>query len=433
MRKFLGMMLRHWRKSPVKLSLTVLSVALGTAILIIAFSAGSIMKERVEGASSDGLVVYVTNGTWNSDGTVERTMPTQWDADAPEKLVSAGAAVAAAPVMNPPFDEIAAGGSSWRLRSAIGTAPSYFDVFSLDLVAGTGMTDADVDQGSKKVWVSEELATVLFGSAEAAVGQRIQPPGMRIRRFGSDDEQTFIQHYQVAGVFETPSEVSRRSYGIGDAVFPYTALISGGGNAAFERRMMATTFVVKSGSGSIAKIEASARAALAADYGDDIDVAIWEGTPRGASTYLQELRQAVAVFTVSVSLLGVVLLLVSSLGIFSVMVVELLGRRREIALERAIGASRAAVVTEFWSWSVALSAIGAVAGIVLALLLSAPALKTIAPLAGEVSEEFKAAAGATPLSILAGLGLALGCGGVLGALPALGSARGGIADTLREV
>jgi ABC-type antimicrobial peptide transport system permease subunit len=115
------------------------------------------------------------------------------------------------------------------------------------------------------------------------------------------------------------------------------------------------------------------------------------------------------------------------------MVVELLGRRREIALERAIGASQADVVKEFWTWSVALSLIGAVVGILIALPLSGPVLKTISPLVGEVSTQFTAAAGLTLPSVLEGLLLALGCGGVLGALPAFAAVKGNISDTLREV
>jgi ABC-type antimicrobial peptide transport system permease subunit len=185
------------------------------------------------------------------------------------------------------------------------------------------------------------------------------------------------------------------------------------------------------------KAEAAIRQVLTANYpksdGTLPSVAVWEGSTRGASTYLQQLRQAINIFTVSVNILGLVLLVISSLGIFSVMVVELLGRRREIALERAIGASQIAVVTEFWTWSVALSLIGAVAGILIAIPLSGPVLKTISPLVGEVSTQFSQAAGLTPMSIVGGLLLALGCGGVLGALPAFAAVKGNISETLREV
>jgi len=437
MKKFISMMLRHWRKSPVKITLTVLSVALGTGILILSFSAGAIIKDRVTaGMAKSGSVLYVSNATWNADGTLESVRPSEWDSDAPSKVVAESGVVKAATIVDtPPFDSVSVKGVTYRLRSAVATGPEYFEIFSLETVVGAPMTADDLAQGKKRVWISENLATILFGSAESAVGQQIQPPGMLINRGPRNQQksQNLITQYTVTGVFKDPSEVARRSYGIGDLVYPYTSMITAGGNATFELKMMAGTFVVKATTASVKRAQAAIAETLVRDYGQDVSVAVWEGSVRGPSTYLEQLRQTISIFTVSVNILGLVLLVISSLGIFSVMVVELLGRRREIALERALGASQAMVVREFWSWSVALSLIGAALGLVLALLLSKPVLSTIAPLVGEVSDKFKDAAGLDPMSALAGVLLDLGCGGVLGALPAFAAVKGNISETLREV
>ncbi len=437
MRKFISLFVRHWAKSPVKISLTVLSVALGTGILVLSFSVASRLQTEVtDQLRRGGTVLYVQNGTVQSDGSIERVEGRpEWDSAAPSQVKSDVAGVQQAVVVaNVPFDQVSAAGKSWRVRSVIGSEPDYFDVFGLKLVAGVAMSQADLDSGAKKLWLSEQFAQVIWGSAEAAVGQNVQPPGRMFGRGpGGGDQQNLIQNYQVAGVFESPSEVNRRSYGIGDAVFPYTSVLPAGGNATLMRSFFSSTFVVRALDANTDKLAASIRSALAASYGDTVSVAVWEGSPRGASTYLKELRQAVSIFSVSVNVLGVVLLLISSLGIFSVMVVEALGRRREISLERALGASQIQVVGEFWSWSVALSLLGALIGLVLAWALSGPVLGTLAPLVGEVSSQFQSVAGLDPWSVVAGLLLALGCGGVLGLLPAFSAVQGTIADTLREV
>jgi ABC-type antimicrobial peptide transport system permease subunit len=78
-----------------------------------------------------------------------------------------------------------------------------------------------------------------------------------------------------------------------------------------------------------------------------------------------------------------VLLLTSSLGIFSIMVVEALNRRRDIALERSLGASQNRIIREFWSWSIGLSLTGAALGVIFSLLFSHPVLNTLSPLVGE--------------------------------------------------
>jgi putative ABC transport system permease protein len=436
MRKFLALFLRHWAQSPVKISLTVLSVALGTGILVLSFSVGALLQHEVtDQLQKGGTILYVQNGTIKSDGTIERIdgRP-EWDADAPSKVKSDVAGVVQAVVVSTvPFDQVQAAGKSWRVRSVVGTEPGYLDVFGLGLVAGVPLADEDVDTGAKKIWLSQEMATLMFGSADAALGQGIQPPG---RMFGRGpagaDTQNFIETYVVAGVYETPSEVARRSYGIGDAFFPYTAVMAAGGNASVMKSFFSSKFVVRAVHVDTDRLEVGIRSALASSYGDTISTAVWEGSPQGPSTYLKELRQAVTIFSVSINVLGLVLLVISSLGIFSVMVVEALGRRREIGLERALGASQWVVLQEFWSWSVALSLVGAVVGVALAWVLSGPVLGTLAPLVGEVSHRFRAAPGLDPASVVEGVVLALGTGGVLGLLPAVSAVRGTIADTLRE-
>lgn len=435
MRKFLSLFLRHWAKSPVKIGLTILSVALGTGILILSFSVSAVLQREVtDQLEKGGTVLYVQNGTVKSDGTIERVdgRP-EWDAEAPNTVKSDVTGVEQAVVVSTtPFDEVQAAGKSWRVRSALGTGPDYFGVFGLTLVAGVEMTESDVDTGAKKLWLSEEFARVIWGSAEAALGQTVQPPGRMFRRGpGGGESQAIIQNYVVAGVYSTPSEVSRRSYGIGDAVFPYTAVLPAGGNATLMKSFFSSTFAVRAVGVNGEKLTASIRAALAAKYGETVSVAVWEGSPRGASTYLQELRQAVSIFSVSINVLGVVLLLISSLGIFSVMVVESLGRRKEISLERALGASQGLVLSEFWSWSVGLSLLGALIGLALAWLLSGPVLGTLAPLVGEVSTQLRGD-GLDLGAVVAGVLLALGAGGVLGLLPAFSAVRGTISDVLRE-
>jgi len=435
MKKFILMLVRHWSGSPMKIMLTLSALALGTGILILSSSAGMILKELTDRQLNEqGVILYAANGTWDAAGEVDQNRPPEWDSDAPASVVSGVEEVlAAVPVTAPPFHQITVNGQSWNLRKAVGTGPDYFDIFSLDLAAGSPMTDEDIEMGRKRVWISEEMAQLLFGSAEEAVDNWIQPPGEMLSRGpGRNRQQNVVIQYIVAGVFETPTEVARRSYGIGDLIFPYTSLIPSGMNSRVAMDMMAGQFVVRSDGSSAEKTSASIRQALTASYGDDIDILVWEGSPEGESSYMEELRRSIRIFSVSLSLLGLVLLLTSSLGIFSIMVVEALNRRRDIALERSLGASRAAVVKEFGIWSITLSLTGAAAGVILSLLLARPVLSTLSPLVGEVSASFSEAAGLRGIAVLQGIALAVLCGGILGMLPSFSAVRGNIAETLRE-
>ena len=435
MKKFITMLLRHWTKSPLKIILTLTAVSLGTGILILSLSASAILGKQVtDKLESGGLILYTANGEWNSEGMVEKNRPVDWDTGALDIIVSDIAGVTDAEIiMTPPFDEISTNGDSYSLRSAVGTGSGYFGIFSLGITAGVPMSEGDVSEGRKKVWISEEMAELLYGSAENAVGQWIRPPGALLMRGpGGERQQNMMTNYAVAGVFETPDEILRQSYGIGDLIFPYTSLLSSGINSRMAMNMMAGTFVIKTEETSVSAAEAAVRQVLTANYGDDIDIAVWEGSPRGESSYMKELRQTVDGLSVSINILGIVLLLTSSLGIFSIMVVEALGRRREIALERALGASRRLVVREFWSWSLALSLSGAVLGVLLSVLLAKPVLQSLSPLVGEVAEDFSSASSVQPGAVLLSLGMALGFGGILGLLPALSAVRGNISETIRD-
>lgn len=435
MKKFLTMLLRHWAKSPLKIILTLTAVALGTGILILSLSASRILDEEVSAQlEENGVVMYVANGTWSSEGTVDQNRPSEWDADAPDIVVSDIESVKnAAIIFRLPFNTITTDGTSYDLRSIIGSDTQYFDVFGLELIAGSPMSQNDIDMGQKKVWITEESAETLYGSAENAIGKYIMPPGEMMNRGPGQRQQNVITSYTVAGVFETPNEVARRAYGIGDFVFPYTALLPSGGNVQRMLNFMSGLFVIKSEGASADQTTASIHQVLSSYYGDDSDILVWEGSVTGESTYMEELRNTVDMFTVSVNILGIVLLLTSSLGIFSIMVVESLSRRREIALERALGASQHLVVREFWSWSLTLSMAGALIGIILSLILAKPVMNNLSPLVGEISGQFQADSGVKVSALLTSIALALGFGGVLGLLPAFSAVKGNIAETIREI
>jgi putative ABC transport system permease protein len=434
MKKFLTLLMRHWVKTPVKISLTISAVALGTGVLILSFSAGKILDEQVISKMSDnGIIVYAANGEWSTDGSLEMERPSQWDATIFDKLRSDSSDIdSVALVLDKPFEEITANGKSYILRSSVATDINYFEVFSIDIIAGIPMTLEDYESGFKKVWISEEMEVMLFGNAENAIGQKVVPPGRRFQR-DNGRSQDLLTQYSVAGIYENPTEVARRSYGISDLIVPVTAILPSGENASRMLDFMSGSLVLKSRASSVEKIDAEISQIVENNFGYDINLVVWEGTPEGESSYMEELRQAISIFTVSVNILGIVLLLTSSLGIFSIMVVEALGRKREIALERSLGASQIRVIKEFWSWSIMLSLLGAVIGIILAFILAKPVLGTMAPLLGELSENFSEASGVKLSSVISGFLLALGCGGILGLLPAFSAVKGNISETLREV
>lgn len=435
MKRFILMFARHWAGSPGKIIISLFAIALGTAIVIISFSVSLLLRERINGElNSDGCIIYVANGTWNGD-SIEENRPPDWGMEARELLLTESESIEQVIlVSDPPFREFMLNSTAYQLRSTVGTIPGYLELFGLPIIAGENMTQGDIQMGGKKVWISEEMAVQLFGSANDALGENLQRQG----RFGPgadrSSESPPMLMYRVSGVFETPSELARRSYGIGDMVLPFTSLIPPGMNAQMAMNFMSGMFVVRSSDPSIERVEGEIRDILSVAYGEDIDIAVWEGSPSGISSYNTELRKTVDTFTVSVNIFGIIILLISSLGIFGIMLVESLNRRKERALERAMGASVKSVITEFWSWSFMLSLIGAILGALCAVLFAKPVMITIDPLIGELSSSsFQSDGIIQPMALLGGILLAIVAGAVFGLLPALPTAKENISETLREI
>ena len=120
--------------------------------------------------------------------------------------------------------------------------------------------------------------------------------------------------------------------------------------------------------------------------------------------------------------LGAVALLVGGVGIANVMVISVLERRSEIGLRRALGAARRHILVQFLAESLALSALGGVAGV---------ALGVVVTIAYAGSRGWMVVI--PPYSVVGGIVSALAIGAVAGFYPALRASRLTPTEALRSV
>ena len=238
--------------------------------------------------------------------------------------------------------------------------------------------------------------------------------------------------FTITGVYADPGELQRTSYAVADMVVPYTAMLPSGVNVEMAKGFMSSTVVMKVQGASIGTVEAQVREALALAYGDDLSLEVWEGTPSGETATLQDARSTVSTFALVVNLLGFVLLVTGSIGILSIMLVEILGRAKEIAVERALGASKGLITREFLARSLLLAGAAALVGVVLSVVFAGPLKQLVLPIFAGVTSADLGGSVITPAAVGAGVLAALGVGGVLGVFPVFTALKTNIAEGMRE-
>jgi putative ABC transport system permease protein len=426
-------LLGDFKKSPVKMILTLMTVALGTGLLMLALSISDYLETAVtEKMEKGGLVLSYFNGTFDGDSLTRQTPP-KTDVELIDHLEQEmDGFITGAPVSKASWNSVKANGNNWQIREVIATTPEYQEIMSLDMAAGFFFTQEMNSRGDKVAVISESTAELLFGSAVEAVGQVITPPEQRFGRPGSDNEVRAITNFEVVGVFKDVDELFRRSYDTGDIIIPIASIMPQGRDSTRMLGFMYSSGVFKVEGMSKDKAAATANMILTMAYGDDREFYFWEGDLEGNSSTLDEIRSTLGTFTIVISLLGFILLITSSIGILSIMMVEALGKSREIAIKRALGASRLIILREYFIKSLTLSALCSLVGLLVALLFITPFAQLVTPLIEGLSLDGLTVPHITLNALTVALFTALLAGGVLGTLPLFTIMKGVLADTIRE-
>jgi putative ABC transport system permease protein len=428
-------------EAPGKSLLTIFTVGAGVGVLILALSLSSFFSELVEKQlSGDGVIVTFANGERNAEGEVEPARPPQFDEQVMQVVqAEISGLTALSPLVTPRWREVLIQENSYQIRSVLGVSEQYLDLMDLEMAIGEPFALEDISSASKKAMVTRSLAEQLFGSADQALGKTLQPPAMG-RPPGEDDEtragnrfEPPVQTFTITGIIEDPSEVQRKAYGVADVLIPYTAAFPIPMNSAFARRMLMGTQVIRVEGSSVSTVQAQLQEVLGRTYADDLKLLVWEGTPTGETAWLEQTRRTIATFNLVVNLLGFVLLVTGAIGILSIMLVEVLGRSRQIALERAFGASRRTVVGEFFAHSAALSLLSAAFGLLLSLVFARPLHQVLQPVLAGVGLGGENGALITPLSVLIAFAAAVLIGGTFGIFPVFSALQTPIAEGIREV
>lgn len=235
-------------------------------------------------------------------------------------------------------------GSEKKSSDLYATTPDIFEVRNLKPIAGRLFTASEVSRRAKVVVLGPTLATELYGSAERAVGQSLRVD---------------TQRYSVIGVVQSKGGSSLG----GPDYDSYTYLPYGAAQAFNPKGIVFAFFVQAKKEEDIPVLKQQVKRLLLKRYNED-DFSVIEQTE-----ILEIVGSVFRVIDIVLLAIGSISLLVGGIGIMNIMYAVVTERTAEIGIRRSLGATKQNILWLFLSQSLALSLVGGLLGLGLAVVV----------------------------------------------------------------
>ena len=376
--------LQALQANKVRTFLTALGLVIGNAsvILVVTISITSrdYILDQIRGIGSNLIYAQYSAGT-NTSTKVDADFIKLADIDAVRQQL--GPRIIAATGVMTNYGRLLINGKEQDI-SVIGSDEQYPMVRNLVLLAGRFLDSSDVQLREKVALLTEKLATRLYGSQAAAVGQTLKLYGLQFTVIGSFKERT-----STFGI----SEVTSETVLIPISVIKYFTPIERIDPMYIQVRYAND---VKPLTGEVKQI-LEGRHRTGARY--DVE---------NLSGILETAQKIALVLTIVLIVVSTIALIISGIGIMNIMLVTVTERTREIGLRMAVGASRREVLQQFLTEAVLISMGGGVIGILIGIAV---------PLSVRfLTDEFRVPISVT--SVFVAFGVSLFVGVVFGLLPA---------------
>lgn len=382
----------------LRTSLTMLGVVIGIASVIMVTSVGQgvqkATEQQIQALGTNVMLVLAgvarTGGISQGAGTASTL--TWQDAQAIARQVPAAESVTA--FLQRGGQVVY--GSQNDSTSILGVELNYPDVKEIHPQTGRFFTQQDLDTANSVVVLGSTVRDSLFSPGENPIGASVR-----------------VQNglYTVLGVMESKGSVGGQDQD--DRVYiPLTTMSSRivGSNSLNGKAISGFWLKAK----DQAQLEAAQfqvtnllriRHNIIPPNPDDFRIS-------NQVDIINTFTNVVGLFTVLVSAIAGISLIVGGIGIANIMLVSVVERTREIGVRKAIGATNGAVLSQFLTEAIVVSILGGAIGITIGISLTFVA-----------STVFKFPFVISVLSIVAGLIFALTVGLIAGVIPARNAAR----------
>jgi ABC-type antimicrobial peptide transport system permease subunit len=400
--------IRRMTRRPLRSILTILEVALGALAVTLALN-------LVQGRQLAALPPDVFRVISGSRGVGTLSTYTLFKTEDLEKLRK----------LIPDAEVIEMHGSVWdakleyngerfKLAGAARANPGYVSITPLEMLEGTFYGSKDLKAGTLPVVISQSVAKQVFGDTTAlgktlSISTGYTAPGEPLPPF---------EPYRVTGIFHDPE--ANNGFGKDFLLMPFKQF---GSMSEGE-----ISLNIKAKPGLLETAKSQALQAVRTFYKTDsmfmqFKGAVYATTSANATEDQPSLDPQALLF----SGFAIIMLITCSIGIFSIQLVDITERTKEIGMRRALGATRSVIVLESLASAFVLAGLGAVIGV----LIAAPLLPIIKNATGPFL--FSRGLEFSPVVAFEVVGIVLVVGVLLGFYPALLASRLKPVEALREM
>jgi putative ABC transport system permease protein len=341
--------IREIRRNVLRSFLTILGVVIGVAAVITLVTVGGGVTAKVKedlGKLGSNLLM-VRPGQFRGPGggsSVARAL-TAADVTAIKRQV--GSLKAVAPVSSKSVTAIF-GNTNWS-TSVTGTDNDYFTVKDWPLQEGRLLTENEIRSGKAVGIIGQTVRKELFGE-QNPIGQRI-----RLQKVS----------FQIVGLLAAKGTTGMGSDQDDAVIVPirtFQRRIAGNQDIRMLQISAASAELIPQAQREI-EILLRERRHIASGENDDFMV-------RDMTEIIETMQSTTKMLTTLLGAVAAVSLLVGGIGIMNIMLVSVTERTREIGTRLAIGAMERDVMVQFLVEAMALSSLGGLVGVALALAAS---------------------------------------------------------------
>lgn len=333
-----------FRANKVRFALTALGMVIGTASLILVVTIGMTGKQfilsQIQGIGSNWIYAYYEAGGNSTLNTLQSDALTLDDMNAVRSDVPG--IMAASPMLEM-HSRITISGGKERDVLILGVSPEYATIRNLLVTQGRFFDTQDSQARDKVAMVTPTLATKLYGTPSAAVGQALNIEKLaftivgvfkeRVDTFGQSEvaEDTILIPYTVGRYFTETDAVKQIMFSMSDAS------------------------MVPTGTQEIKQVLQSRHRPESVYHVENL------------TQILTVAAQVANALTLVLLMIATVTLVVSGVGIMNIMLANVRARIREIGIRKAVGATRREIKLQFLTEAILISLAGGAIGIVIGL------------------------------------------------------------------